>query len=222
MSRHWDYTPKTTPRQLRPYIGQIVPLSDIDRQFFFDVYGLTAAMIRGRIMVDPGTDRYVLPIYSPTGRIRGHVLRQPWSKSPRSPPTWYGSAKADTYMNVAEPVQSFYTRLVTWDGNPDPLVMVEDQLSAIKLAAYGFSSVAVLGTPYTKDPLGYQQADRVAELAREAASREFIVALDADATADALLFAKKWGAAFKKIRVAILEQDLKDTPSTEFGRVLGV
>jgi hypothetical protein len=214
MSQRWEPTPGIRPRvsTLRPYVGRILPLDQEDIVFFTSKYELHG--FGHAIQVDPASSRYVLPIFSPEKAVRGHVLRTPWPGAPRQS---YLLPKADTYMLKHEPVQSFYSG---FSGNP--LIAVEDQLSAIKLAVYGLDSVAMLGTPWSKDVNGYQGADRVAEIARVAGDRELIVALDADATEAAFEFARKWRYAFKKLRVAILSKDLKDTPMSEFGEVLGV
>lgn len=218
MSQRWQSTPKG-PRvsTLRPYVGDIAELDDYDYDFFFRKYELPALKLYRLIKVDPASQRYILPIFSPEQHVRGHVLRSAWSGAPRAA---YWGPKADTYMLKHEPVQSFYAGLGT--SAPYPLIAVEDQLSAIKVATAGYDSVALLGTPWSKDLNGYQGADRIAEIAHVAGDRELIVALDADATEAAFEFARKWRYAFKRLRVAILSKDLKDTPIAEFGEVLGV
>jgi hypothetical protein len=215
MSQRWEPTPGARPHvsTLRPYVGRIVPLDKEDIDFFTSKYELDR--FGHYIQVDPASSRYVLPIFSPEKAVRGHVLRVPWPGAPRQS---YARPKADTYMAKHEPVQSFYSG---WKPN-GPLIAVEDQLSAIKVAAWGEDSVAMLGTPWSKDLNGYQGADRVAEIARVAGDRELIVALDADATEASFEFARKWRYAFRKLRVAILSKDLKDTPMSEFREVLGV
>ncbi len=218
MSRVWEPTPKKAST-LRPYGGEIAVLENQDFAYFIWRYELSPDAVVGNIKVSPALGRYVLPIFSPEGAVRGHVLRVPWPEAPRKPIA--SLPKADTFMSKHEPVQSFY---VGWGGPGASrvLVAVEDQLSAIKLAEHGVDSVAMLGTPWSKDLGGYQGADRIAEIAQTAGDRELIVALDADATEDALEFARKWRYAFKRLRVAILTRDLKDTPMSEFGEVLGV
>lgn len=219
MSIRWEPTPRANkPSTLRPYTGEIEPLDTDDFRFFSTKYELLPLTVAHYIKgVDPSTQRYVLPIYSPEGHVRGHVLRSTWPAGPREP---YWGKKADTYMAKHEPVQSFYF----YRGGMvrSPIVAVEDQLSAIKLVAAGYDSVAMLGTPWSKDLAGYQGADRISEIVRIAGTNEVIVALDADATDAAFEFARKWGPAFKKLRVAILSKDLKDTPLDEFHEVLGV
>jgi hypothetical protein len=113
------------------------------------------------------------------------------------------------------PVQSFYSHV--YNLATDPLVLVEDQLSAIKLFSTGkYNACALLGVPND----GSIGVDRVREISKIPCS-EVIVALDADATENAFQFVRKYGMAFKKIRVAILSKDIKDTQKAIFQEVLG-
>lgn len=211
MSQQWERTAKAAS-QMTPYTGPILPLTEEDWDFFFRVYELPAdyALRYIRRAVEP---RYILPIYAPNGDVRGHVAREGWPGSPiraDRPPAY---KKALTYMCMPNaPVQSFYYR-------PDcrPLVLVEDQLSAIKLFSAGYNAVALLGVPND----GSIGVDRVREISKLPCS-EVIIALDADATENAFQFVRKYGMAFKKIRVAILEKDIKDTKKAMFQEVLGI
>lgn len=223
MSRVWDKTPKKAVSSLRPFGGEILPIELDDILYFKERYQIAGSISGRYIKLSPTTQRYILPILSPEGWARGLVLRLPWPKAPRTVPDLpFSLPKADTYMSRYEPVQSFYPSALSADDTHDGLIVVEDQLSAIKLANHGFPSVALLGTPWSKDPAGFQHADRVAEIAEVAGRREVIVAFDADATAESFEFARKWGPAFHKSRVVILFADLKDTDYNEFGRILGV
>jgi len=220
MSRVWDKTPKAKGSTLRPFSGEVVPLEIKDELYFNRRYEIDVATAAHHIRVAPTTNRYVLPIYSPEGWWRGVVLRTPWPEAPRKLiETTFSLPKADTFMSRHEPVQSFYR---AEHGDHSHLVIVEDQLSAIKLVDHGHDAVAVLGTPYSKWLTSFADAPRIAELAREAGSRETIVAFDADATDQAFEFVRKWGPTFQRIRVAILDMDLKDTPYNEFRGILGV
>lgn len=205
--------------QSRPFMADLLPVTVEDAQWL-DARGF-GTYAQDWIQRAPGFSCYALPIYAPDGCVRGHVIRRPWDRSP----LWYegGAApwakKADTYKaDPAAPLQSWYVR------NPElPLVLVEDQLSAIKVASQGdiADAMAFLGVPRGGNCAnGFA---RVREITREVAKRpEVVVALDADATADAFAFVRNWGAAFPSIRVAILEQDLKDTEPRDFRRVLGL
>ena len=198
-------------QHLTAYTGPLSPLTDADNEFFQTRYGIVVPRIwRG----DYGM--YAMPIMPPTGaERRGVVLRRPWEGSPLYTGT-AGGKKALTYQEKRGPLQAFYR--AHGGALYKPLVVVEDQLSAMKVAEVGFHAVALLGVPGETGELG---ADRVRELSTFQCD-EVIMALDADATARALLFARKWGYSFKKLRVAILpERDLKDTPKAEISEILG-
>lgn len=222
MSRVWTPSAGTAPgpeTKLRPYTGVMLPLRKEDSEFFRRRYEIPiwAAVAVGNIQ-RAGDGLYLLPIYSPSRARRGVVARVPWPGAPLWA-TWPDGPKARTYRSMWGPVQSHYPGSSSDEG---PLVVVEDQLSAIKLASQGYDSVALLGTP--ADVVGtYGGSDRVAELATRARTHdEVIIALDEDATEAAFVFVRKWGSAFRRIRVAILSKDLKDTPANEFEEVLGV
>lgn len=211
------FPPVVRTPEARFYVGQVLPLTPDDLGYFAKRYELRLSAIATRIArSDDG--RYVLPIYGPSGEKRGVILRKPWDGAPISCAD-SSAPKADTYRYEPGPLQSFY-QVAPWEESRGVLVLVEDQLSAIKLAAYGYDSVALLGTP-TDKLASYSGMDRVAEIVQAAGDREVIVALDADATEEAFKFARKWRSAFKRLRVAILANDLKDTTAADFERVLG-
>lgn len=88
-----------------------------------------------------------------------------------------------------------------------PLVLVEDQISAICLSGYKDRQVvALLGTGFN--------AARMSEL-QQTGVRDLVIALDADATAHAFKMAEKWGLAFDSVKVAILPRDFKDMTVSE-------
>ena len=64
-------------------------------------------------------------------------------------------------------------------------------------------------------------AERVRDISL-ARPREVVIALDEDATGNAFAIAKKWGMAWNRTRVAILEKDIKDTPASEQAEAIGV
>jgi len=220
MSRVWtrsDPLEAEPETKLRVYSGSMLPLRIEDYDFFYSRFQIpTWALATGGMIQRSPLGHYLLSIYGPNGLKRGVVARIPW----KGAPLWNGippGPKADTFRSAWGPVQSHYRG----SHEVGPLVLVEDQLSAIKLEAHGYDSVALLGTP--ADVVGtYGGSDRVAEIATRARTHdEVIVALDADATTEAFLFVRKWGSAFRQIRVAILSKDLKDTPPEQFEEVLG-
>lgn len=207
MSQFAERSPKAVA-EVKPYTGKYLPLTREDGDYFYTKYEIDIAeanIWRGDF------SRYLLPIWDYHGMRRGVVSRQPWKGSPLDGSPQFGS-KAYTYTERTGPIQSWY-------GATKPaLVLVEDQLSAIKLATWGYRAVALLGIPNG----GELGMDRLGELQRGQGAAETIIALDADATENAFAFARKWGSAFKKLRVAILSQDLKDTPGVQFGEILGL
>lgn len=192
-------------RSFRPFTGERFPLSDASLQFFAEHYELARAT--ARLFIEETKTEYALPIFDSLGHIRGYNIRQPWKLAPM--PGRQDCPKSLIYMESSGPVQSWY-----YHHGQLPFVLVEDQLSAIKLYASGIANaVALLGT--------YIDAERVREIAM-LHPKEVIIALDSDATSRAFLAAKKWGLAFRKIRVAMLSKDLKDIPMNDFNEVLGI
>lgn len=84
------------------------------------------------------------------------------------------------------------------EGEPDVAVIVEDAASACAVAAAGVSGVAILGTTLRTS---------TARIMRDK-YREYIVALDKDASVKALDMQRQL-SVYGKSRVLLLEQDLK-------------
>lgn len=212
------YPPAVRTPEARLYTGEILPLTYEDRAYFLAKYEIDIHPCS--VNINRSEDgRYVLPIWSANFVRRGVILRRGWAGSPlETSDTAF--PKADTYRYEAGPLQSFYQGCNPWDVGHGCLVLVEDQLSGIKLEKHGYDAVALLGTP-TDRLASYSGSDRVAEIVQAAGDREVIVALDSDATEEAFKFARKWRSAFKRLRVAILSADLKDTKAADFARVLG-
>lgn len=159
-------------------------------------------------------NHYVLPIFNPLGRERGYNIRMKrWGGELRD--NNFGQErdiKNRVFMHSTEPVQSWYINRQL--GNPRAeVVLVEDQISAIKLWNEGITSVALLGTELNEE--------KVREIAQFGA-KTVIIALDRDATTKAFKHARKWGLAFPSVKVAMLNGDIKDTPFEETRTALGV
>ena len=201
-----------TQLKLSTYHHPILPLDDADEQFFWDRFGL--ANMAG-IFVSM-RDEYILAITSPLGYSRGYTVRQPvWKGTPQAPrqgftyPDGSSPPKAKIYNHVAEPMQSFCRSHIT----NEVLVVVEDQISAMKVAQIGVASVALGGT-------GVNLA-KVREWTSIGA-QSVLLALDADATDQAFRIARKWHPAFDHLRVVMLEQDLKDSDNDDILSILGI
>lgn len=212
------YTPRLG--KLQPYEGETYPLEQKDLDFFKSAYELDLSLEwddrTGRYIFFNDRDEYVLPVLD-RGYIRGYNVRQPWPGAPRSGRP--GVPKTKVWMHTELPVQATYSGPAILRGQihdrPGVVVVVEDQLSAIKLSqleqvAY---SVALLGM--------HLNVERVREIALLRPD-EVVLALDADATSVAFKHARDYGLAFKKTRVAILERDIKDTKLSDIPKVLGL
>lgn len=206
-------TPTKHKYKVREYYHPVLPLETEDEDYFYARFEIsdTSQIFRSE------RDEYIFPIISPRGYTRGYTVRQPsWSGSPESPRTGYGRSsvpKARCFPHSEEPMQSFYPPKADIHGRQQTLVVVEDQVSAIKVSQKGFTAVALCGTSVN--------ADKVREWGSFHPS-QVLVALDADATSEAFKIARRWGLAFSTLRVVILLQDLKDSLSEDIPEILGV
>lgn len=137
-----------------------------------------------------------MSIRTPHDTHRGWVLRSALDRKVRT--------KAYTYFDKpATPKASWYRPI----GRPavPNTVLVEDIPSAIRASEY-MTAVALLGTNVPKDA-----AMEIAEHKRG----RIIVALDADATAQAIRLAADNALLWGDVGVAILTKDLKDMTEEE-------
>ena len=197
------------PREKPPslYEGELLALRAEDEKFFLERYEVHP----GGAIARTEYDEYVLPIYSPDGYTSGYNVRQPWPGAPCK-----GRAdrpKSKVYAESSRPVQSFYDG--TPRGDNRTVLLVEDQLSAMKAAEHAevLWAVALMGA--------HLDIPRVQEIARLKPS-QVLLALDKDATETAFKLAREYGLAFPKLRVVILDKDIKDTPASDINEVLGL
>lgn len=207
--------PATTKqvRKLKPYMGGTWCPSMEDFDFFEQRFHLSGRTVdRGVMTTERG--EYAFPIFGADYKRRGYVIRQPvWKGFPQPPMEGRpGCPKALTYLEVdAEPI-SFYLDTGLQHVESSPLIIVEDQVSAMRCMSDGLRAVALLGT--------HLNMHRVREIA--SVSKDVIIALDEDATATAFGMAQTWGLAFNSCRIAILDQDIKDMPRNEVLGALGL
>ena len=205
-------------RELRPLTADLHPLSSKELLFFSNKFGLPEAVAKHGVYRTE--TRYALPIFRPNGTHRGYITRRPWDGSPadtaenRLDSQW--ARKALTYLEADEPVQSWY-----FNGKPDfvvSIVLVEDPISAMRLASYWeqtegaefpMAAVAILGTGLN--------ASKIHEIQQIARQTEVHIALDADATGQAFAMARKWGPGFRRLGVIVLPKDIKDMTDEEIG-----
>lgn len=199
---------------LRPYTGDLRPLESMDMSYFLARFGLRAETSEAHINV--GNNDYILPVYNSSAFIRGYIQRQPTWKAVRSiqscPRTGDdGLPKARTFMHAGGAVQSWY--FPPHGADISEVVLVEDQISAMKVAQNGVTAGALLGTNMT--PAKAMEIQQVQPSA-------VLIALDEDATDVAFRIAHKWGAAFTEFRVVLLARDIKDEDNRDVRRILGV
>jgi len=182
----------------RPLTDALYSLTAEDLVWFKQRFGFEVSTD----LVKRTETRYALPILSPLGVTRGYITRRPWAGSPldtaASRQDSQYAMKALTYLESDEPVQSWYGAV-----QGDKLVLVEDQISAMRLAYERpqYTTCAILGTGIN--------AQKVFEMQQQ----DFpgvVIALDADATGQAFALARKWGPAFESCRVLVLPCDIKD------------
>lgn len=201
----------------RPLLEPVHPLSEREYAYFLSRYGIPQSAAESRIY---RTDtRYALPILRPDGRRRGFITRRPYADSPADTAANRNDSqyavKSLTYLEADEPCQSWYGASV-----PECVLIVEDPLSALRITSYWehlegesypVSAVAILGTGVNADKLG--------EIQKVAKQATVYIALDKDATAQAFAMARKYGQAFAKCRVIVLERDIKDSTDDELAQL---
>ncbi len=203
--------PKRKQSKLRPYQKPLYPLSEFDLEYFLRRFHVATANAVEHVQVT-ADERYALHVKDIRGYTRGYTIRNGWTGEPETPRTsqWDGP-KTVVYMHSVGATMSWHHALDP--SHSSVLVLVEDQMSAMRAAEEGVSAVALLGTSLDND--------KVREIAMWKPS-QVIIALDADATQTAFKLARKWGLAFPKTRVAVLERDLKDEEDGDVPYVLGL
>ena len=145
-----------------------IALTELQLEFFLNQYGINPEELGNAGFLYAPTRKAVWqPVYSPERRLRGQVLYR------------YSDKKISTYKlseESREPLISWYKPFLGKE-----IVLVEDQLSAIKLARY-WNTVALLGTGLSKEA--------IIEIARY--STKQYLALDRDAIATALTQQRRW------------------------------
>lgn len=206
--------------RLNPLDADLYPLGAKDLDYFEGRYRI--GRDRAGAAIRRTASRYALAIFTPAGAIRGWITRRPYGDSPADTTASRNdsqySAKALTFMERDEPVQSWYHTQSRTGGYDKGVFLVEDQLSAMRLIEYfeaelpsdSASAVALLGTGVN--------ASKVAEIQRQKPCRVSIC-LDKDATGAAFAMARKWGQAFNHTRVIVLEKDIKDCSDDEIAEL---
>jgi hypothetical protein len=200
--------PKIASKWKGPYRGEFRPIKRKDREYFAERFDLRSDYL-GFVGVNE-SGYYILEIKTVDGYVRGYVVRRGcWSGDPPCPRVraTYGP-KSAAYLNSPDDISLSWHRGGTTDSK---LVIVEDQISAAKVAQAGLTGVALTGS--------YLGEDKVIEIAR-ARPDWVVIALDQDATGTAFNAARRWGLAFPAIRVLPLARDIKDMKHSDVVELL--
>lgn len=206
---------KTGPK---PLTADLHMLSEREVAWFKDRFHLSDSAITS---IRRTEHRYALPIYAPNSSIRGWLTRRPWEGSPADTEEARQESsyafKGLTYMENLDPLLSWYS----WYWNPGDIEMertaflVEDPISAMRLVNY-WDTEQIRGNNFAVSILGTNvNARKIAELQRNV--KRLVIMLDADATGQAFMMARKWGQAFDSTRVIVLSKDVKDCSDDEIG-----
>jgi hypothetical protein len=163
-------------------------------------YGIQARdRAHGNIQWNEESNRIVLPIKDVYGDTYGYVLRN-MKFSPSGLPLQYPK----TLNYVSENRGAWYKSQL--DDVKKKLIIVEDQLSAIRASSY-LNSLALLGTNLPEEVL---------TLIKKQDYSNVYLALDADAFPVAIRMIRRLRNAGIKAEVVRLPSDIKDMPEEDF------
>lgn len=192
----------TEPTKVRGFVGRnfirdSAELSEESKSLLFSRYGidtrLASRYVVGEIeLSNSARARLCCPVLSFDGDCLGSVLRSVCGDTPKT-------------LTHTEP------NAMAWCRNFDTpdIIIVEDQFSAIRASVY-MNAVALLGT--------HLSDDRAAEIKRYARGNVYL-ALDADAWAKAVGYAKKY-RSYLGLRLIRLAKDIKDMSEEELQELL--
>lgn len=164
--------------------------------------------------------RFAFPIWGPMDEYRGIVIRRPtWSDSDLCPlvtdsqpyRVTANCPKSKTFLEPGATKGAWYHSM-----RENIVVVVEDQVSAMRIASLGVTAYALLGTNFSpqnyKDLQSWKNGETV------------IIALDRDAYLKSVEIAQAWGPALHTgMKVARLMVDPKDyTKDEDLMRDLGI
>lgn len=142
--------------------------------------------------------RVSYPIFGPNSGKRGESYRSYEGKQPKS------------LIRLASPdsiAQAWYK----WKRSSDAVIIVEDQVSAIKLAPY-YHSVALLGTNLS--------SEKVREI-KEGNYKAVYLVLDGDAIVQAIDLQQAYREVLPNLRVLHISKDIKNMNEKELREFLG-
>jgi hypothetical protein len=189
VARPVQFTPNIYKGLVRePSIEELALLYDLWKVDLEDVYNagwVVAAQEGGHLPL-------IMPVISPTGVIRGHVLRVQHED---------GSKTVRGFKAVDEPWLCWYV------NNSDDIVVVEDQISALRAAEF-CTSVSLLGAALAEE--------KFEEVLRVAGDKKRVwIALDRDALKKGLEFLKRYQLYCPNLKLLVLTKDIKNMSTTE-------
>lgn len=184
--------PNVDKEKGRRYEGPLERLLPYQLKLLSTNYGLSPSEIDYcGIMWAPQASRLALPVRSATGRLRGYMLRglANWQVK------WEGWQE-----NTDDPWMGWYKG--TFGREASPLVVVEDQFSAIKASRF-YPCVALLGTNFN--------LQKVLEIqATIAPNTRVVMCLDRDAYGKSIKAIEQWALYMDgNYSVRALSKDLK-------------
>lgn len=187
----------------KPYTKRLERLRDSDFGYLWAKYGIPyeyADMAQWlRPSEEPGDHPLMLPVFGPTGVIRGAVLRNKLKD---------GSKVSLTFKVMDEPWLCWYmNRLYT-----DDILIVEDQISACKAASW-VTACALLGTGLNDD--------KIYEIISQQRSGNVWLALDKDALGKSLKLLRRWRLVCPELKILYIPKDIKDMTNVEISNLGG-
>ena len=193
------------PRKNYEWTGETVQIDFADQAYFVDRFQVDLSEDSSYWVKKTTDGRYVFPLWGTDDKLRGHVVRRAtWGYTescgdlaPLEDDYSDSFPKALTYIHPDEPRCGWYHAM-----NEHVVVMVEDCVSAMRIAQQGYTAVALLGT--------YMPPAVMGELLRWKATT-YILALDPDVQDKAYKIQRDYGGAFPDgLRVVELQCDPKD------------
>lgn len=185
-----------------PYGKKVKELEIAELAVLNDLWNLDIEGVYGSkwyLAVDErGTLPLLIPVYSPTRSLRGHVLRLQYES---------GQKEIKSYKVADEP-------WMDWSApSKGDVVVVEDQISRQRAAEFGVHSVAVLGTEITPE--------KFEEIIRVAGRKNIWLALDRDAVKKGFDYLKRYRLYCDNLYLLLLPKDIKNMSDDEILRLGG-
>lgn len=183
---------RTTGRVAQPLQLPVVALTEAQLDYFEDEYGISG----NTISYVPELEGFSFPVGNHAGAVIGSVVRWFDGRDPKS---------RNYVSNTAPPFIAF-----TGGGAEYPLVVVEDQLSALKFNSLPCRAVALLGTV-----INWEIAHEIRKV-----SPKIVLALDRGTLPLALKYKSRFEMLFDDITIWQLDKDLKYVSHERIARAM--